>query len=132
MCTGSIPCNTMRRTPKWPGGRFRSLLKSFPPRARKNQLVQLETLLKAGLRHMERVDLASLIAHRLGLKSMDASQRVYWLAAGLVLDPMRYETDLSAFVGSNQTRARHLAGFFHGRMERDPLSRSCLPPVSAS
>jgi hypothetical protein len=106
-----------------------SLLKSFPPRARKNQLAQLETLLKAGLRHMERKDLASLIAHRLGLKSMDASQRVYWLAAGLVLDPMHYETDLSAFVGSNQTRARHLAGFFHGRMERGSPEQ-ILPPTS--
>lgn len=106
-----------------------SLLKSFPLRARKNQLTQLETLLKAGLRHMERADLTDQIAHRLGLKSLDASQRVYWLAAGLVLDPMHYEAELSAFVGSNQTRARHLAGFFYGRMERWSSDQT-LPPSS--
>ncbi len=105
------------------------LLKAFPPRARKNQLTHLETLLKAGLRHMERVNLIGLIAHRLGLKSLDASQRVYWLAAGLLLDPARYEADLSAFVGSNQTRARHLAGFFHGRMEQWSPEQT-LPPTS--
>lgn len=106
-----------------------SLLKSFPLRARKSQLTQLETLLKAGLRHMRRADLAGQIAHRLGLKSMDASQRIYWLAAGLVLDPTRYEAELSTFVGSNQTRARHLAGFFHGRMERWSPEQT-LPPTS--
>lgn len=93
------------------------LLESFPLRARKDQLSDLEELLKAGLRHLDRAAMARLVETRLSKDSLDAAQKTYWLGAGLALDPTKYEAPLTAHLGRSQVRTRHLAAFFHDRWE---------------
>ena len=101
-----------------------ALLKTFPLRARKHQLEDLGTLLKAGLLHMDGVALIDLIEQKLSKKSMVASpsQRIYWLSAGLIANPMKYEAEMAAYVGQNQLRARRLADFFGDRTDHRPLN----------
>ena len=86
------------------------LLQSFPARANKGQLRQLNhDLLPAAVRHLDRMELAGLAARRLGLKSLDAGQRIAWLVAALVVDPDGRSGELVDFIGSSQTRALQLS-----------------------
>ena len=86
------------------------LLQGFPARANKGQLRQLNhDLLPAAVRHLDRVELAGLASRRLGLKSLDAGQRIAWLVAALVIDPDGRSGELVDFIGSSQTRALQLS-----------------------
>ena len=89
------------------------LLTEYPLRSRKNQLQQLKYLLVTGFKHLDRSKFLGLIEKKLTFDSMDAAQRIYWLACGLAVAPQQYETILAQYVGKSQTRSRHLAGFFH-------------------
>ncbi len=42
---------------------------------------------------------------------MDVAQKVYWLAAAMLYDPVRHEADLWNYIGSSWVRANHLSGF---------------------
>lgn len=106
-----------------------ALLEGFPLRARKDQLSDLEELLKAGLRYLGAETMRKLLQARLSLGSLDAAQKVYWLGAGLVADPQTYEQPLAQHLGRSQARARHLAEFFHSRME--PWAQGLELPVTA-
>ena len=94
--------------------RFASLplLKAFPLRGKSRQLEALGCLLWAALRHASREPFTRLIASKLSRTSMNAGQRVHWLAVGVAASPNAYVDRLEAFVHEGQeSRIRHLAAF---------------------
>lgn len=107
------------------------LLRSFPLRAKNHQLRSaLDSLLKAGLRHIDRAVLDTIISEKLDKDSMSAPQRVYWLACGLLDSPGSYETTLAEHVGASKKLRSHLGAFFHDRDEHTSSSFSTLPESS--
>ncbi len=87
-----------------------ALLQHFPVRPKASKLRYLEHLLKAALRyHMDQ--LPSLVKKKMALKSMDVTQKVYWLTAGMLVDPEQYEEVLWQYIGNSWVRATHLSGF---------------------
>ncbi len=95
------------------------LLEGFPLRARKQQLGNaLDPLLKGALHLLDKKVLASIIKRKLELESMDAAQRVYWLACGLMINPAAYVGKLLQYIGKSKPRRNQLAGFLHDRWER--------------
>lgn len=87
------------------------LLKSFPVRAKVEQLNALSLLVHAALRHSPEHDLIQIVEKKLRLGSMDAAQRVYWLCAGVLAAPESFSERLRrAFTGrSHERRIRHAA-----------------------
>jgi len=96
------------------------LLAAYPLRWKKEKLGDLSTLLAAAILHADRDDLLALIETKLSRSSLDRAQRSQWLAAGLLLDPTRYEAPLARYVGKNQSRAVLVAGFFESQPSRVP------------
>ncbi len=90
------------------------LLGRFPLRARSAQLHHLETLLKSALRYTPD-QLPLLIALKTGAKGMDVAQKVYWLSAGMLLDPDAYEAALWDYIGESWARANHVSEFLSER-----------------
>lgn len=106
------------------------LLRGFPLRAKNKQLAHvLDPLLKAALRYLDRTAFAAIISARLAQGSMNAAQRVYWLACGLMLSPHDYETALASHVGASKALRGHLGAFLHDR-ERRPGVNAALPESS--
>jgi hypothetical protein len=95
------------------------LLKGFPLRA-KNKLLNnaLDPLLTAGLCCLDRSALAAIITARLGMNSMSAAQRVFWLTCGLMISPEEYEKALAAHIGDSKAMRGHLGAFLHDRERR--------------
>ena len=87
------------------------LLKSIPTRGAVEQLESLDRLLKAAIRHADQNQLCELIEKKLSLKSMNAAQRVHWLAAGFILDPVQFTDRLTEFVSGNESRISQLRWF---------------------
>lgn len=110
------------------------LLQRFPTRTTAQRLNTLEYLLKAAMRY-RMPELDGLLAAKTALKGMDAPQRVYWLATGLLHDPERYATELWRYVGKSATRANHLSGFLASRHDDmafgENLSESSLEKMIA-
>jgi hypothetical protein len=95
------------------------LLEGFPLRASKAQLSNaLDPLIKGALHYLDMKMLASLIARKLKLKSLDAAQRVYWLSSGLLVAPKIYESKLIQYIGKSAVRRGYLASFLYSREER--------------
>lgn len=89
------------------------ILKAYPTRANKQQASTLEHLLKAAIKYGDRASLLALISEKVALKSMDIAQHVYWLAAGLIVEPSRYEPIVRKYVSGNVTRINHLSAFLY-------------------
>ncbi|EXI78803.1 MAG: hypothetical protein AW10_02793 [Candidatus Accumulibacter appositus] len=90
------------------------LLERFPLRARSGQLRHLEYLLKAALRYSLE-QLPALVEKKIATKSMDVAQKVYWLAAAMLVDPAAYEAALLGYVGNSANRANYLSSFLSKR-----------------
>ena len=88
------------------------LLRAFPTRCRSKQLTALDDLLRAAIEHADRRELEGLIDAKLSRKSMDDAQRVYWLAAGIIVSPEVYGDPLREFCEGREGRRRHLTAFF--------------------
>lgn len=86
-----------------------AMLKAFPARCANRQLDLLDPLLKSAMRHVPDETLLALTTKKLGQKSMNSAQRVYWLAAGLLVDPGQYQQEFENFIQGNENRTRHLA-----------------------
>ena len=86
-----------------------TMLKAFPARCANRQLEFLDPLLKSAMRHVPDETLLALTSKKLGQKSMNSAQRVYWLAAGLLVDPGQYQQEFVNFIQGNENRTRHLA-----------------------
>ena len=71
------------------------LLRAFPVRARADQHELLTDLLQSALVRCNRTKLRKLIERKAGLGSVTRTQRLYWLAAGLALEPNRFGSLLS-------------------------------------
>ena len=108
------------------------LLEGFSLRASKLRLSNvLDPLIKGALHYLDRKMLASLIARKLELKSMDAAQRVYWLGCGLLVAPDIYEARLVQHIGKSAVRRGYLASFLHGsRGERRLPDSATLPETT--
>ena len=100
------------------------LLNLIPVRCTAPQLDGLELVLKAALRHCEKKELQALVQKKLGRSSMTVGQRVYWLAAGLFLDPHRYRQRLERYVSFDEERIRHLMEFLAGDSSNSDRSLS--------
>jgi hypothetical protein len=94
------------------------LLAAYPLRWKKERLGDLGVLLTAAIQYADRQALIELIEIKLSRPSLDGAQRSQWLAAGLLLDPVRYEAPLVRYVGKKQSRAMQIAGFFESRPTR--------------
>ena len=88
------------------------LLRAFPTRCKSKQLTALDDLLRAAIQHADRRELEGLIDAKLSRRSMDVAQRVYWLAAGVIVSPEVYVPLLKEFSGGRDKRIRHLTTFF--------------------
>ncbi len=97
------------------------LLRLFPPVASVQRLHDLKGLLKAGLKHVEADEMATLIQARLARQDVDDAQRTYLLACAAVLDPAGYTQGLCEFVGQDPDRAQHLLAFLSERGGRKDL-----------
>ena len=93
-----------------------ALLEDFPPRGKANQLGNLGHLLKSALLYC-REKLPVLIEKMIALKSMNVYQKVYWLAAGMLLNPKLYEAALWRYIGNYWVRANCLSGFLSGNFD---------------
>ena len=90
------------------------MLHAFPPRAKKQLLPTLNYLLLAAFQYADSTALRQLIKRKLSRKSLPASHRGRWLAAGCALAIAEYERAVTEFVGSGRQEERilHLASFF--------------------
>ena len=91
-----------------------SLLTLFPVRCTSSQLSLLNVLLIAALLHSEKEAkkaFEQLIERKLTFQSLNVTQRVYWLAAGLLSSPALYRETLVTLVSGYERRIRHLAEF---------------------
>ena len=88
------------------------LLHTFPTRCKLNQIENLNHLLWAALQYADRSSLQELIKKKLSRKSMNDAQRVYWLAAGIIVSPGTYNDLLRDSVRGREGRILHLAAFF--------------------
>ena len=84
------------------------LLRVFPIRCKSGQLNILSSLLQAAVLHGDGTQLLELIEAKLARTSMNASQRVYWLAAGLFVKPEVYGDRLESFVSGRGQRIHRL------------------------
>lgn len=100
-----------------------ALLRSFPTRNKATRLNQLSSLLWAGLKY-EMPELASIVAKKLKLKSLDPSQRVYFLLTGTLIHAGPYEQQLWDFVGQSWQRIQHISDFLGNRLSEHHLDRS--------
>ncbi len=88
------------------------LLKAFPTRCHSKHIEALDNLLWAAIQHADRYSLQKLIKRKLSLTSMNVTQCVYWLAAGVIVSPGVYKDRLKDFVQGRESRIRHVATFF--------------------
>lgn len=107
------------------------LLRAFPSRVNKKLSSSvLGNLLKAALRYLSDQELTNIINEKLAVKTMDVTQRIYWLAAGIVVDFFQYEAANDVFMGRSRNRRQIFASFFNDRFEhwlvRDGMHVGCL------
>lgn len=87
------------------------MLRAFPVRASKRQLIWLSAILHAAVRHSDQADFLALIRRKTELGSMNVGTRIRWLAAGMLVAPEKYRQRLADFVNAKEKRIHHLAGF---------------------
>jgi hypothetical protein len=97
-----------------------AILEKFPVRANETQLIRLvEQLLPAALKHLEPQQLAAIAAKKLGNTSMDAGQRIAWLALCTFQNSQVSAKALVKFLGKSQSRVQHLIHALVGHADRD-------------
>lgn len=84
------------------------LLKTFPVRCNAKQIKELNKLLNIALLHCDKKFFLEMLHKKLSCNSMNVAQRVYWLAAGLVISPAKFHKKLEKYVRGNERRIRHL------------------------
>ena len=107
------------------------LLRAFTSRVNKKLASSaLRDLLKAALRYMKDEELKCIVNEKLTVRRMDVTQRIYWLATGIVVDFYQYEAALNMFIGRSNHRRQILASFFNDSHDRwiirDGINESCL------
>lgn len=88
------------------------VLTKFPTKSLTSHASMLEALLKMAIYYANHDELLKLIAQKLKRSSLDILQRVYLLAAGLVIAPELYESKVLQEVTTPE-RVNHLSGFLY-------------------
>ncbi len=88
------------------------LLRSFPIRARTSQLKALRGLLWSARAEADPAEFRKLIETKLSADSMTKSQRIYWLATGILLDPSEFQPQLEQSIARSEDSIGRLAQFF--------------------
>lgn len=91
------------------------LLKSFPTRHRIEQLHVLKVLLHAASRLVNHRELLRIVDEKLALRSVDPTQQMYWICAGLLVTPARFADRLREKLTGrgHERRVRHIAEFLY-------------------
>lgn len=87
------------------------LLRAFPVRCRLAHFGTLANLLWAAIRYADRPAFLNLAERKLTRTSMNTSQRVYWLAAGLLTSPTTYKDKLERFTQDQRQWVLHFTDF---------------------
>ncbi len=87
------------------------ILRAFPVRCALKQIRALDSMLWSALQHVDNVSLQRLVEKKLSRRSMNAAQRVHWVAAGVLVAPATYRKPLENFVAGREARIRQLAAF---------------------
>ena len=88
------------------------LLKSFPVKATADQVVYLDHLIPAALKHVDRDELAAIVHRKLASASLRIGHRIRWLATGMFLGNPLLEEQLDRFLsGGADARVREFAAF---------------------
>ena len=87
------------------------LLIIFPTRCSLQHLGTLDDLLWGAIGCGAEAELLDLARRKLSRTSMNAGQRVRWLATGLICSPESYREPLAEFLGGKERLVRHLARF---------------------
>lgn len=95
------------------------LLEMFPVRCRDARLQDLRHLLHAAALNIGD-GLAGLIERKLANRSMNPGQRVYWLAAGLLIAPDQYVQELDVYVAGSKRQVENLARFLVALFDMPP------------
>ena len=85
------------------------LLKAFPVRCSQQRLQDLNHLLTAAVLYCEKDAFLNIIDQKLASQTMLPSQRVRWLAAGLLAAPDVYQDKLESYVTGDELLIRSLA-----------------------
>lgn len=97
-----------------------ALIEALPAKASTKQLYTIKLLVACLLRSLAQPLQLELIAQRLAIPAMDVGQRVYWLTAGMQVEPSLYLPQLRSYIGTNQKRAAHAYELLHRqRQERE-------------
>lgn len=88
------------------------VLTKFPTKSLASHASMLEAFLKAAIYYANHDELLKLIAQKLKRTSLDILQRVYLLAAGLVIAPEQYESKVLREITTSE-RVNHLSGFLY-------------------
>ena len=105
------------------------LLRTFPTRCRLKQMESLHDFLKAAIQHADRPAFQELIDTKLSRKSMKDAQRVYWLAAGIIVAPGVYCDQLRDFAQAREDRIRHLLAFYCHEVSEKPVTDHLRAPA---
>ena len=89
-----------------------ALLEEFPLNCESEQLQILDQLLWYALVHSNRAALQILIGEKLSSPENQGTQRIHWLAAGVVVDPETHDVALESMVRGQEDRVREVAAFF--------------------
>lgn len=87
------------------------ILKAFPARCRVRQMGELNCLLRAALLHCDENQFLNLIKKKLSFSGMNVAQRVYWLAAGLVVSSSGFIKELETYLVDRERRVQNLVDF---------------------
>ena len=89
------------------------LMRAFPNRCTVRQLNMLKQILVAALKHCEKSAFLAVVEQKITLKSLNTSQRVYWLASRILRQPQSTLEPLAkALTGrGGQRQVAHLAAF---------------------
>ena len=88
------------------------LLRSFPIRASASQLKALRGLLWGAREEADQTEFREVIETKLNAVSMTKGQRIYWLAAGFLLDPSEFQPRLEQSIVRSEGSTGRLAQFF--------------------
>lgn len=87
------------------------LLSNYPVRGYKNHIAHLDSLLKAAITNVDKIELLAMVEKKLACKGMDIAQRIYWFATGLAIEPKIYEAQVKQTVADKSERINHLSRF---------------------
>ena len=88
------------------------LLGEFPVNCEPDQIEWLDQWLWYAVGHSDRRALQTLIEEKLSRQDITVTQRIHWLAAGIVLAPETHNEALESLVYGRDDRIREMASFF--------------------